>query len=54
VNPGVDIHALTGREEDRGGLLVALTEQRSRADIDLLVDVLGAAVEAERREAVPA
>jgi glycine dehydrogenase subunit 1 len=53
VNPGVDIHELTGREEDRGGLLVALTEQRSRADIDRLVDVLGAAVAAER-EMVPA
>ncbi len=30
VNPGVDIHALSGREEDRGGLLVAITE-RARA-----------------------
>ncbi len=49
VNPGVDIHALTARESDRGGLLVALTEQRSRADIDRLADVLGAAVEAERQ-----
>jgi glycine dehydrogenase subunit 1 len=54
VNPGVDIHALSGRESDRGGLLVAITEQRSRADIDRLADTLGAAVEAERREAVPA
>jgi glycine dehydrogenase subunit 1 len=58
VNPGVDIQALTGREEDRGGLLVALTEQRSRADIDRLADVLGAAVAAEladsRSVAVPA
>ncbi len=41
VNPGVDLHALTGRDEDRGGLLVAITEQRSRADIDRLADVLG-------------
>jgi glycine cleavage system P protein (glycine dehydrogenase) subunit 1 len=49
VNPGVDIHALTGREQDRGGLLVALTERRSRADIDRLAQVLGAAVAAERR-----
>jgi len=48
VNPGVDLQKLTGREEDRGGLLVAITEQRSRADIDRLVDVLGAAVAAER------
>jgi len=58
VNPGVDIQALTGREEDRGGLLVAITEQRSRADIDRLADVLGAAVAAEladsRAVAVPA
>jgi len=53
VNPGVDIQALTGREADRGGLLVALTEQRTRADIDRLADVLGAAVAAER-EAVAA
>ncbi len=48
VNPGVDIHALTGRDSDRGGLLVALTERRTRADIDRLADVLGAAVAAER------
>ena len=52
VNPGADLHALTGREEDRGGLLVALTERRSRADIDRLVAVLGAAVAAERELAV--
>jgi glycine cleavage system P protein (glycine dehydrogenase) subunit 1 len=49
VNPGVDLHALTGREADRGGLLVALTERRTRADIDRLAEVLGAAVAAERR-----
>jgi glycine dehydrogenase subunit 1 len=53
VNPGVDLHALTGRAEDRGGLLVALTERRARADIDRLADVLGAAVAAEPRAAVP-
>jgi glycine dehydrogenase subunit 1 len=53
VNPGVDIEALTGREEDRGGLLVAITEQRTRRDIDRLAEVLGAAVAAER-ETVPA
>ena len=47
VNPGADLQALTGREEDRGGLLVAITEQRSRADIDRLADVLRAAVAAE-------
>ncbi len=46
VNPGVDLEKITGREEDRGGLLVAITEQRSRADIDRLAEVLGAAVAA--------
>jgi glycine cleavage system P protein (glycine dehydrogenase) subunit 1 len=54
VNPGVDLQALTGRGEDRGGLLVAITERRSRADIDRLADVLGAAVAAERDTAVAA
>jgi glycine dehydrogenase subunit 1 len=51
VNPG---HPL-GRdyEEYEDGLLVAITEQRSRADIDRLAEVLGAAVTAER-EAVHA
>jgi glycine cleavage system P protein (glycine dehydrogenase) subunit 1 len=50
VNPGADLFALTGREEDRGGLLVALTERRTGADIDRLADVLGAAVAAERQQ----
>ena len=45
VNPGYPL------EDD--GLLIAITEQRSREDIDRLVDVLGAAVAAER-EAVTA
>jgi glycine dehydrogenase subunit 1 len=44
VNPGVDLHALSGREEDRGGLLVAITERRSREDIDRLAEVLAAAL----------
>jgi glycine dehydrogenase subunit 1 len=46
VNPGFAL----GREyeEHPDGLLVAITEQRSKADIDRLVDVLGAAVTAER------
>ncbi len=48
VNPGADLHALTGREDDHGGLLVAITERRTRADIDRLAEVLGAAVAAER------
>jgi glycine dehydrogenase subunit 1 len=54
VNPGVDLHALTGREQDRGGLLVAITERRSRADIDRLAEVLAAAVAAQRKTAVAA
>ncbi len=48
VNPGVDVQALSGRAEDRGVLLVALTERRSRKDIDRLTDVLAAALAAER------
>ena len=40
VNPGLAL--------DDDGLLVALTEQRTRADIDRLADVLGRAVAAER------
>jgi glycine dehydrogenase subunit 1 len=50
VNPGVDLEKITGREEDRGGLLVAITEQRSRADIDRLAEVLGATVAAVGRQ----
>jgi glycine dehydrogenase subunit 1 len=42
VNPGLAL------EDDV--LLVAITEQRSRGDIDRLADVLGAAVAAERQE----
>jgi glycine dehydrogenase subunit 1 len=49
VNPGANLHSLTGRPEDRGGLLVAITERRSRADIDRLADALGGALAAERR-----
>jgi glycine dehydrogenase subunit 1 len=52
VNPGVDLHALSARPQDEGGLLVAITERRSRADIDRLAEVLGAAVAAERSAAV--
>jgi glycine dehydrogenase subunit 1 len=48
VNPGVDVQALSGREEDRGVLLVAITERRSRADIDRLAEVLQAALAAQR------
>ncbi|MEA2140494.1 MAG: glycine dehydrogenase subunit 1 [Solirubrobacteraceae bacterium] len=48
VNPGVDAQALSRRSEDAGVLLVALTERRSREDIDRLAEVLGAAVAGER------
>jgi glycine dehydrogenase subunit 1 len=44
INPGADLHALTGREQDRGGLLVAITERRTRADVDRLAAALAAAV----------
>ncbi len=54
VNPGVDLQALTGRAEDHGGLLVAITERRSRADIDRLAGVLASALAAEREAAVAA
>jgi glycine dehydrogenase subunit 1 len=46
VNPG---YALArDLPEHADGLLVAITEQRSKADIDRLAEVLGAAVAAER------
>ncbi|CAA9343599.1 MAG: Glycine dehydrogenase [decarboxylating] (glycine cleavage system P1 protein), partial [uncultured Gemmatimonadaceae bacterium] len=48
VNPGWPLGA--DYEEHPNGLLIALTEQRSRADIDRLVSVIGAAVAAERTE----
>ena len=52
VNPGYAI----GRDYDElpNGLLVALTEQRTKADIDRLVEVVATAVSAESREAVTA
>ncbi|MHB8241390.1 MAG: aminomethyl-transferring glycine dehydrogenase subunit GcvPA [Solirubrobacteraceae bacterium] len=53
VNPGVDLQAITGRESDRGGLLVAITERRSRADIDRLADVLEEAIAATAAQAAP-
>ncbi|MCW2967908.1 MAG: aminomethyl-transferring glycine dehydrogenase subunit GcvPA [Solirubrobacteraceae bacterium] len=45
INPGL---ALSRIGLDDNGLLIAITERRSRADIDRLVQVLGAAVAAER------
>ncbi|MGZ8650022.1 MAG: aminomethyl-transferring glycine dehydrogenase subunit GcvPA [Solirubrobacteraceae bacterium] len=47
VNPGHPLGADYDEHED--GLLVAITEQRTRADIDRLAEVLGAAVAAERQ-----
>jgi glycine dehydrogenase subunit 1 len=55
VNPGLALKSFDEAWAD--GLLVAITEQRSREDIDRLAVVLGAAVAAERsgaREEVPA
>jgi glycine dehydrogenase subunit 1 len=51
VNPGYPLGA--DYDEFGDGLLIAITEQRSKADIDRLASVLGAAVAAER-EQVPA
>jgi glycine dehydrogenase subunit 1 len=47
VNPGYALGHDYPEYED--GLLVAITEQRSRADIDRLATVLGAAIAAERQ-----
>jgi glycine dehydrogenase subunit 1 len=47
VNPGYPLE--TDLPEHPGGLLVAITELRSKADIDRLAEVLGAAVAAERQ-----
>ena len=47
VNPGYPRGAVYPEYED--GLLVAITERRTRQDIDRLADVLGAAVAAERQ-----
>jgi glycine dehydrogenase subunit 1 len=44
VNPGLPLPDEYGED----GLLVAITEQRTRAQIDRLAEVLGAAVAAER------
>ena len=46
VNPGLALGRLEPSHPD--GLLVAITERRSREDIDRLVDVLGRAIAAER------
>lgn len=46
VNPGFDLGRV--RDEWKGGLLVALTEQRSRADIDRLAEVLAESISAAR------
>ena len=51
VNPGYPLGA--DYEEFGDGLLVAITEQRSKADIDRLASVLGEAVAAERHARRP-
>ncbi len=48
LNPGYQL--ASDYPELGDGLLVAITEQRTRADIDRLAEALGAAVAAERRE----
>jgi glycine dehydrogenase subunit 1 len=46
INPG---YPLGGDYPEHGnGLLIAITERRTRAEIDRLAEVLGAAVAAER------
>jgi glycine dehydrogenase subunit 1 len=49
VNPGYWLGQ--DYEEHADGLLVAITEQRTKGDIDRLAEVLGAAVAAERKPA---
>ena len=51
INPGVDVQALTGRAEDRGLLLVAITERRTREHIDRLARALAGALAATERAA---
>jgi glycine dehydrogenase subunit 1 len=46
VNPGVDVQALSGREQDEGLLLVAITERRGAREIDRLAEALAAAIAA--------
>jgi glycine dehydrogenase subunit 1 len=49
VNPGYAIG--NDYDEHPDGLLVAITERRTRAEIDRLVEVLGEALAAERAAA---
>jgi glycine dehydrogenase subunit 1 len=51
VNPGYPLQGDLPEHPD--GLLVALTERRSREDIDRLAEVLGAAVAAESSSREP-
>jgi glycine dehydrogenase subunit 1 len=51
INPGVDVQALSGRPEDRGLLLVAITERRTREHIDRLARSLAEAAAATDRTA---
>ena len=47
INPGYPL--ARDYPEHPNGLLVAITERRTRSDIDRLADALGAAVAAERQ-----
>jgi glycine dehydrogenase subunit 1 len=51
VNPGYPLGADYDEFDD--GLLVAITEQRTREDIDRLAEVLGRAVDGARRARRP-
>ena len=52
INPGVDLHACTGRERTAAGCSWRSRSGARARDIDRLVDVLAAAVAAERDGAV--
>ena len=54
VNPGLDLAALTGREEDGNCLLVAITERRTKAQIDRLCQLVGEALADQPLQAVEA
>jgi glycine dehydrogenase subunit 1 len=49
VDPGLDLYALTGREQDRGGLLVALTERHDVEAIETLKHGLSMSMQTVQR-----
>jgi len=48
VNPGLDLERITGRAHDRGGLLVAISERRTRAQIERLAELVGEGLGSKR------